>query len=93
MTEQDNGLSNDGVSRRSFLGKTSATLLAAASLPILAAAQQTKDNEPGHAYRNQQAGLGAEESGSGGAGAGFGVPAGERRGWPASVRIPLCHVA
>jgi oxalate decarboxylase len=43
MTEQDNVLSNDGVSRRSFLGKTSAALVAAASLPILAAAQQTKD--------------------------------------------------
>ena len=36
-------MSNDGVSRRSFLGKTSAALVAAASLPILAAAQQTKD--------------------------------------------------
>ena len=43
MTEQDNVISNDGVSRRSFLGKTSAALVAAASLPILAAAQQTKD--------------------------------------------------
>ena len=43
MTEQDKVMSNDGVSRRSFLGKTSAALVAAASLPILAAAQQTKD--------------------------------------------------
>jgi oxalate decarboxylase len=43
MTEQDNRISNDGVSRRSFLGKTSAALAAAVSLPILAAAQQTKD--------------------------------------------------
>jgi len=43
MAKQDNGISNDGVSRRSFLGKTSAALVAAASLPILAAAQQTKD--------------------------------------------------
>src|ERR1700721_4293917 len=31
------------VTRRSFLEKTSAALVAAASLPILAAAQQTKD--------------------------------------------------
>ena len=43
MTEQDNLISKDGVSRRSFLEKTSAALVAAASLPILAAAQQTKD--------------------------------------------------
>ena len=43
MTGQDNVISNDGVTRRSFLGKTSAALVAAASLPILAAAQQTKD--------------------------------------------------
>jgi oxalate decarboxylase len=43
MTKQDNLISNEGVSRRSFLGKTSAALAAAASLPILAAAQQTKD--------------------------------------------------
>jgi oxalate decarboxylase len=43
MTEQDKVISNDSVSRRSFLGKTSAALVAAASLPILAAAQQTKD--------------------------------------------------
>jgi oxalate decarboxylase len=43
MTAQHDGISNDGVSRRSFLGKTSAALVAAASLPILAAAQQTKD--------------------------------------------------
>jgi oxalate decarboxylase len=48
MTEKDNEkdklISTDGVSRRSFLGKTSAALAAVASLPILAAAQQqTKD--------------------------------------------------
>ena len=43
MAEQDNRMSNDGVSRRSFLGKTSTALAAAVSLPILAAAQQTKD--------------------------------------------------
>jgi oxalate decarboxylase len=43
MTEQDNRIGNDGVSRRSFLGKTSAALVAAASLPLLAAAQQTRD--------------------------------------------------
>ena len=43
MTEHDSAMSNDGVSRRSFLGKTSAALVAAAGLPILAAAQQTED--------------------------------------------------
>jgi oxalate decarboxylase len=43
MSEQDSKMSNEGVSRRSFLGKTSAALVAAASLPIVAAAQQTKD--------------------------------------------------
>ena len=43
MAEQDNRTSTEGVSRRSFLGKTSAALVAAVSLPILAAAQQTKD--------------------------------------------------
>jgi oxalate decarboxylase len=43
MTQRDKGMSNDTVSRRSFLGKTSAALAAAASLPMLAAAQQTKD--------------------------------------------------
>jgi oxalate decarboxylase len=44
MAEQDNGVSNDRVSRRSFLGRTSAALAAAVSLPILAGAQQqTKD--------------------------------------------------
>lgn len=43
LAEQDNRISADGVSRRSFLGRTSAALAAAASLPILAAAQQTKD--------------------------------------------------
>ena len=43
MSEQDSKMSNESVSRRSFLGKTSAALVAAASLPIVAAAQQTKD--------------------------------------------------
>jgi oxalate decarboxylase len=43
MTEQDDRTSNGGVSRRSFLGKTSAALVAAAGLPIMAAAQQTRD--------------------------------------------------
>ncbi len=43
MSEQDSKMTNEGVSRRSFLGKTSAALVAAASLPIVAAAQQTKD--------------------------------------------------
>jgi oxalate decarboxylase len=43
MSEESNKMSKDGVSRRSFLGKTSAALVAAASLPIVAAAQQTRD--------------------------------------------------
>src|ERR1700679_686472 len=43
MTEHEHKTSNDGVSRRSFLEKTSAALAAAVSLPILAAAQQAKD--------------------------------------------------
>ena len=43
MTEQQNGISNDGVNRRSFLRKTSAALVAAASIPIVSVAQQTKD--------------------------------------------------
>jgi oxalate decarboxylase len=43
MAVQDNTISNAGVSRRSFLEKTSAALVAAAGLPILAAAQQTRD--------------------------------------------------
>jgi oxalate decarboxylase len=42
MTEEDKVISNDGVSRRSFVEKTSPALVAAASLPILAA-QQTND--------------------------------------------------
>ena len=41
MKEHDDTLSTSGASRRSFLGNTSAALVAAASLPILAAAQQT----------------------------------------------------
>jgi oxalate decarboxylase len=47
MTEQDNKMSNHGVSRRSFLGQTSAALVAVASLPILAAAQQTTHTHGG----------------------------------------------
>jgi oxalate decarboxylase len=44
MSDTDKVMSNDAVSRRSFLGKTSAALAAAVSLPILAGAQQqTKD--------------------------------------------------
>jgi hypothetical protein len=43
IDEQNSKMSNDGVSRRSFLAKTSAAPVAAASLPIVAAAQQTKD--------------------------------------------------
>ena len=58
MTEQDNGISKDGVSRRSFLGKASAALATAASLPILAAAQQTKDmsGDPHTGINEQQLG-------------------------------------
>jgi oxalate decarboxylase len=63
MTKQDNLISNEGVSRRSFLGKTSAALAAAASLPILAAAQQTKDmNGDKHTGINEQQ-LGPENMG------------------------------
>ena len=55
MTEQVKGISSDGVTRRSFLGKTSAALVAAASLPILAAAQQTKDlSRDSHSGINEQ---------------------------------------
>ena len=55
MTEQDHKTSSDGISRRSFLGKTSAALAAAASLPILAAAQQTKDmSKDTHTGVNEQ---------------------------------------
>jgi oxalate decarboxylase len=56
MTEHEHRTSNDGVSRRSFLEKTSAALAAAVSLPILAAAQQTKDmsGDP-HTGVNEQA--------------------------------------
>jgi len=43
MAEQDNRTSTEGVSRRSFLEKTSAAVVAAVSLPILAVGQQTKD--------------------------------------------------
>ena len=55
MTEQVKGISSDGVTRRSFLGKTSAALVAAASVPILAAAQQTKDlSRDSHTGINEQ---------------------------------------
>ena len=37
IDEQDSKMSSVGVSRRSFLGKTSVALVAAASLPIVAA--------------------------------------------------------
>ena len=43
MAEQDNRTSTECVSRRSFLEKTSAAVVAAVSLPILGAGQQTKD--------------------------------------------------
>jgi oxalate decarboxylase len=55
MTEHDHRTSNDGVSRRSFLEKTSAALAAAVSLPILAAAQQAKDQSGDkHTGANEQ---------------------------------------
>ena len=55
MTEQDHKISNDGISRRSFLEKTSAALVAAPSLPILAMAQQTNDlNGTNHSGANEQ---------------------------------------
>src|ERR1700728_830293 len=72
MMEQNNAISSDGVSRRSFLGKSSAALVAAASLPILAAAQQTKDlSRDTHTGINEQElgpknpGLEAQEPDSG----------------------------
>jgi oxalate decarboxylase len=55
MTENEHRTSNDGVSRRSFLEKTSAALAAAVSLPILAAAQQAKDQSGDkHTGANEQ---------------------------------------
>jgi oxalate decarboxylase len=55
MAEQNKSMSNDGVSRRSFLGKTSAALAAVASLPIVSAAQQTKDlSRDTHSGVNEQ---------------------------------------
>src|ERR1700678_1070114 len=55
MTEHEHRTSNDGVSRRSFLEKTSAALAAAVSLPILAAAQQAKDQSGDkHSGANEQ---------------------------------------
>jgi oxalate decarboxylase len=55
MTEQSHKTSSDGISRRSFLGTTSAAMVAAASLPILAAAQQTKDlSKDTHTGVNEQ---------------------------------------
>src|ERR1700689_4661779 len=65
MAEQDNRTSNDGVSRRSFLGKTSAALVAAASLPILGAAQQTKDLSRDTDTGINEQGLGAKNPGLG----------------------------
>jgi oxalate decarboxylase len=72
MTEHEHRTSNDGVSRRSFLEKTSAALAAAVSLPILAAAQQTKDiSGDKHTGANEQElgpknpGLEAQEPDSG----------------------------
>src|SRR6202046_894173 len=55
MTERDKTTSNESLSRRSFFGKASAVLAAAASLPILAAAQQTKDmSKDTHTGINEQ---------------------------------------
>src|ERR1700679_4203396 len=58
MKEHDDTLSTNGASRRSFLGQTSAALVTAASLPILAAAQQTKD-----LGRNTHTGINEQELG------------------------------
>jgi oxalate decarboxylase len=55
MKEHDDTLSTNGASRRSFLGNTSAALVAAASLPILAAAQQnTNTSTDKHNGINQE---------------------------------------
>jgi oxalate decarboxylase len=55
MTGHEHRRSNDGVSRRSFLEKTSATMAAALSLPILAAPQQAKDRSGDkHTGANEQ---------------------------------------
>jgi oxalate decarboxylase len=43
MTEQKNGTSNNGISRRSFRGKSSTAPVPPASLPNLAIAQETMD--------------------------------------------------
>ncbi|HEY1730367.1 MAG TPA: cupin domain-containing protein [Terriglobales bacterium] len=52
MAEQDN---KDGLSRRTFLGRSSAALAAAASLPLVAAAQQTVDkSKDTHTGVNEQ---------------------------------------
>jgi len=52
MAEQE---SKESVSRRQFLGKTSAALVAAASLPLVAAAQQTVDKSgDSHTGVNEQ---------------------------------------
>src|ERR1700721_2423794 len=60
MTEHELRTSNDGVSRRSFLEKTSAALAAAVSLPILAAAQQTKDMRGDNNTGTNEQGLGPQ---------------------------------
>jgi oxalate decarboxylase len=72
MAEQEHRTGDEGVSRRSFLGSTSAALIAVAGLPILAAAQQTKgQSKDAHAGVNEQElgpknpGLEAQEPDSG----------------------------
>jgi len=72
MTGHEHRISNDGVSRRSFLEKTSAALAAAVSLPILTAAQQAKERSGDkHTGANEQElgpknpGLEAQEPDSG----------------------------
>ena len=46
---------NEAVSRRTFLGRSSAMLAAAASLPVIAAAQQTVDKSgDSHSGVNEQ---------------------------------------
>jgi len=76
MTEQDKVISNDGVSRLSFLGNASAALVAAASLPILAAAQLVHDRGIHALGRVVEALAQAIEQGSH---AGFGAAEGEMR--------------
>jgi hypothetical protein len=75
MTQQDNQTNNDSVSRRSLLVMTSAALVA------------DEGHERRHTHRDQRETVGTEEPRSGAAGAEFGVSAGDRCGWMASVLV------